>query len=143
MSDRDKPAHVHEIVIRATPERVWEALTDGELTRRYYYGTRIESDFQPGSRYAYVQPNGEAMLDGEILEIAPPHRMVMTFRPLWRGDEGAQDVSRVTFTLVPEGDSTRLTMVHDRLDPASGVGGGWVKILAGLQKMLDAEAVAA
>jgi uncharacterized protein YndB with AHSA1/START domain len=75
MTDTDKPAHVHQIVIRATPERVWEALTDGELARRYYYGTRIESDFRPGSRYAYVQPNGEAMLDGEILEIVPPLAM--------------------------------------------------------------------
>lgn len=130
----DKPAHVHEIVIRATPWRVWEALTDPEQTRRYYMGCRIESDFQPGSRYAYVQPNGETMLDGDILEIDPPHRMVMTFRPLWTDDESKRIYSRVTFTLVAEGDQTRLTMVHDQLDPESGIGGGWVRIFAALNR---------
>ena len=129
--------------MRATPERVWEALTDGELTRRYYYGTRIESEFLPGSRYAYIQPDGSAMLDGEILEIDPPRRMAMTFRPLWRGEEGAREVSRVTFALYLEGDQTRLTMDHDRLDPDSAVGGGWGKILAGLQRLLEAEPVPA
>ena len=139
----EKPVHIHEIVIRATPGQVWEALTDPEQTRRYYYGTRIESEFQPGSRYAYIQPNGEAMLDGEILEIDPPHRLVMTFRPLWRDDEITRQVSRVTFTLVDEGAQTRLTMVHDQLDPASGVGGGWVKILAGLQRLFDGAPVPA
>lgn len=138
----EKPVHVHEIEIRATPERVWEALTDGEMTRRYYYGTRIESDFQPGSRYAYVKPDGEVMLDGEILEIDPSRRVVMTFRPRWR-ETGANEVSRVTFTLEGVGDGTRLTMVHDRLDAESGVGGGWLKILTGLQRLLEAEPVPA
>jgi uncharacterized protein YndB with AHSA1/START domain len=139
----EQPAHAHEIVVRAAPERVWEALTDGELTRRYYYGTRIESEFRPGSRYAYIQPDGSPMLDGEILEIDPPRRLVMTFRPLWRGEDGAREVSRVTFELIPEGDRTRLTMVHDRLDPTSGVGGGWGKILAGLERLLATEPVPA
>lgn len=139
----DKPAHVHEIVIRATPERVWSALTDGELTRRYYLGARIESDFLPGSSYAYIQPDGETMLDGEILEIDPPWRMVMTFRPHWKGEEGLRNVSRVTLELIPEGDATRLTMVHDQLDPTSGIGGAWPRILAGLQRLLEAEPVPA
>jgi hypothetical protein len=49
---------------------------------------------------------------------------VMTFRPLRRGEEGAREISRVTFTLPAEGESTRRTMVHAQLDPASGVGGG-------------------
>lgn len=136
-----KPAHAHEVVIRATPERVWQALTDPEVTRRHYYGTRIESDLPPGSPSAYIQPDGTPMLDGEILEIDPPHRMEMTFRPLWRGEEGSCEVSRVTCELLPEGDSTRLTMGHDQLDPESGVSGRWPKILAGLRRLLAGEPI--
>ena len=51
------PMHVYEIYIRATPERIWQALTDSELVKRYYFGSVIESDFQPGSPIIYKQPD--------------------------------------------------------------------------------------
>ncbi len=45
-----KPQHVHEVYIRTTPERLWQALTDPELTKDYYYGSRVSSTWEPGAR---------------------------------------------------------------------------------------------
>src|SRR5215212_855297 len=42
---------VFEIYIKTTPERLWEAITDGELRRRYTFGVGVASDWTPGSRY--------------------------------------------------------------------------------------------
>ena len=41
----DRIDHVYSIYIKATPERVWRAITDGDDTLRYYYGTRVSSDW--------------------------------------------------------------------------------------------------
>jgi hypothetical protein len=72
----DAPAHVYTVFIRATPERVWQAITDGADTERYYYGTRVASDWQVGRRSPTPIPRAVAA-DGKVLEIdsaqAPAH----------------------------------------------------------------------
>lgn len=67
----------------------------------------------------------------------------MTCRPLLTDDESKRVFSRVTFALVAEGDQIRLTMVHDRLNPESGIGGGWERIFAALQRYFAEEQVPA
>ena len=47
---------VFEIYIKATPERLWEAITDGETRARYNFGVRVDSDWTPGSRYESSHP---------------------------------------------------------------------------------------
>lgn len=67
------PRHVYEIYIQAPPERVWQAITDPELTRQYYYGTGVYSDWKPGSPFRYTGEDGEGdSIVGEIVEIDPP-----------------------------------------------------------------------
>ena len=63
------PAQVYEIYIRTNPERLWQALTDGELTKQYYYGTELRSDLAVGSPFVYFDAGDKLQLDGEILEI--------------------------------------------------------------------------
>jgi uncharacterized protein YndB with AHSA1/START domain len=132
-----KQAHVFEIYIRTTPERLWRALTDGDLTRRYYYGTRVESDWAPGSPYAFRSDAGETMIDGEVLESDPPRRLVTTFRPAWV--EGA--ASTLTWEIVPAGETCKLTLTHDGLDAAGPLAesfrDGWARILSGLKTLLE------
>src|SRR5437588_2916140 len=71
------PMHVYEIYIRATPERIWQALTDSELVKRYYFGSVIESDFTPGSPIIYRQPDtGRVDIEGVVLEADPPRKLV-------------------------------------------------------------------
>src|SRR3954451_21331975 len=78
---------VFEIYIKATPERLWEAITNTEMRQQYWFGVGVESDWTPRSRYAAVHPmSPEAIHDGENLEVDPPHRLVQSFNALWSDD---------------------------------------------------------
>ncbi len=128
---------VHEIYIRTTPERLFQALTDGELTRRYYFGTTVRSDWASGSAYTYDYPSGETMIDGQVVEIDPPKRLVISFHPLFLPHDIG--VSRVTHEIEPIGDICRLTLIHDDLDTraAPGIDSGWARILSSLKSLLE------
>lgn len=134
-----KPNHVFEIFIRTTPEKLWQALTDGTMTSQYYFGTRVESAWTQGSLYRYVTPENTNLLEGEIIEIDPPKRMVCTFRPLWQA-EAAHTQSRVTWEIEPMGNVCKLTLIHDELDAhptVEGIIAGWGQILSGLKTLLE------
>src|SRR3954470_11289991 len=77
------PDHVYSVLIRATPDRIWRAITDGLETERYYFGTRVDSDWSVGGRVTYAYPDGSIAADGEILEIDPPNLVVMSFHARW------------------------------------------------------------
>ena len=131
---------VFEIYIKTTPERLWEALTDPEMRRKYNFGMRIESDWTPGSRYRGVHPLAPAaLLEGENLEVDPPRRLVQSFRALWSEEVKREGTSRVTMEIGPVGDSCRLTVVHDQLrdDANPELYGGWMMILSGLKTLLE------
>src|SRR5947209_7596001 len=78
---------VFEIYIKTTPERLWEAITDSDLRRRYNFGVGVESDWTPGSRFEGTHPQApEPLCDGENLEVDPPRRLVQSFRATWSED---------------------------------------------------------
>ena len=131
------PAHVYEIFIRTTPERLWQALTDPALTQQYlFFGSRYESDWQPGSAYIVSNANGN-VVEGEILEIDPPRRLVMT----WRATFADIPVTTVTWMIEPIGDSCKLTLQHSGLEPGSpvtqGLGAAWTQIISSLKSLLE------
>jgi uncharacterized protein YndB with AHSA1/START domain/DNA-binding transcriptional ArsR family regulator len=136
----ERPTRVFEIFIRATPEQIWRALTDGALTPQYYIGTRVESTWQVGAPYRYIAPDGQALLVGEVLEIDPPHHLVTTFQPTWAAPADSQP-SRVTWAIAPAGPACRVTVTHEGLDPASALtpqlSSGWAEILSGLKTLLE------
>ena len=66
MAANGKPSHVYVVYIRATPERIWDALTQSEFTQQYFYGSTVESDWTPGSAYIH-EIDGETAIVGEVL----------------------------------------------------------------------------
>src|SRR2546423_12372375 len=131
---------VFEIYIKATPERLWEAITDPELRAKYNFGARQVSDWTPGSRYEMSSPGADGLLgEGENLEVDPPRRLVQSFTALWSDDVKAEGTSRVTWEIEQVADSCRLTVVHDQLrEGAHGeLYGGWPMILSGLKTLLE------
>src|SRR3989449_5636378 len=100
---------VFEIYIKATPERLWEAITNPEMRRKYNFGVRVQSDWTPGSRYQGVHPLAPAaLLEGENLEVDPPRRLVQSLRALWSEDVKREGTSRVTWEIEAGGGSCRL-----------------------------------
>ena len=130
---------VFEIYIKTTPERLWEAITDTELRRRYSFGVGITSDWTPGSRYESSHPRGGDIAAGENLEVDPPRRLVQSFNALWGEDVKREGTSRVTWEIEPVGDSCRLIVTHDQLaeDANDQLYGGWPMILSGLKTLLE------
>jgi uncharacterized protein YndB with AHSA1/START domain len=131
-------SHVYEIYIRTTPERLWQALTSGEDTAKYYFGTNVQNIDQPGADYVYTTPDGNPMLEGKVLEADPPRKLVTTFIPRWV--ESPKE-STVTYEITPEGDVCRLTLRHDRLVAGDhlteGVINGWARIFSSLKSLLE------
>jgi uncharacterized protein YndB with AHSA1/START domain/DNA-binding transcriptional ArsR family regulator len=130
---------VFEIYIRTTPDRLWEAITDGEMRRQYNFGLGVSSDWKPGSRYALSHPRAGDIAAGENLEVEPPRRLVQSFMALWSEDVKREGTSRVTWEIEPVGDSCRLTVTHDQLreDAHGELYGGWPQILSGLKTLLE------
>lgn len=131
---------VFEIYIKTTPERLWKAITDDELRKRYWFGVGVTSDWTPGSRYEGRHPMAPAAInEGENLEVAPPRRLVQSFRALWSEDAKREGPSRVTWEIEPIGDSCRLTVTHDELRDSTKeeIFGGWPQILSGLKTLLE------
>ncbi|WP_328343959.1 SRPBCC family protein [Micromonospora sp. NBC_00421] len=134
-----RPTFVYVTYIHAAPERVWEALTDADLTRTYW-GHRNVSDWQPGSRWEHRRTDGSGIADGggTVLEATPPTRLVMTF-----GDvdaEAGPDASTVTFLIEPHQDIVRLTVTHVNLpsdEDLEAVSAGWPAVMANLKSLLE------
>jgi uncharacterized protein YndB with AHSA1/START domain len=138
--EEDVMEKVFEIYIKTTPERLWEAITDGELRRRYSFGVGVETDWTPGSHYVAVHPKApDGISEGENLEVDPPRRLVQSFNALWSDDVKAEGTSRVTWEIEPIADSCRLTVTHDGLREGANAElyGGWPMILSGLKTLLE------
>ena len=134
-----RPDYVYVTYIRATPEQVWHALTDADLTARYW-GHRNESDWQPGSTWQHLRTDGSGIADvtGTVLEARAPERLVVTFPG--SAEQQEPTPSRVTFTIEPHQDIVRLTVRHEGLPTDAdreAVAAGWPAVLANLKSLLE------
>ena len=134
---------VYSVFIRATPEQVWEGITKPEFTMRYFYGSIIDSTFEPGATYlGWSSDRKQQYVDGEVLESDPPRLLRHTWRALYDEETAAEVHSRVSWEIVPQdGGVTKLTVVHDQLEAspktALNVAGGWPFVLSGLKTLLE------
>lgn len=135
-----QPRHVYELFIKTTPERLWRAITDSADTQLYFYGSRVESDWRPGSRLTYLAGD-ELQLDCKILEIDPEHRLVHSFTAVYDPELAAEPPSRVTWEIERHGDTCRLTVVHDEFESENKtyreVEHGWAHILSGMKTLIE------
>jgi len=129
---------VFEIYIKTTPQRLWQAITDTDMRRKYNFGAVFKSDWTKGSRLEAFG-RGVLIAEGENLEVDPPRRLVQSFRALWGEDVKREGTSRVTWEIEPVGDSCRLLVTHDQLreDANTQLYGGWPMVLSGLKTLLE------
>ena len=139
----EQATQVYAVFIRATPEQVWDAITKPEFTTRYFFGSKIDSTFQPGSPYLSLSGDDERRLvEGEILESDPPRILRHSWRALWDAEQAEEPFSRVTWEIESqEGGVTKLTVTHDQLEAspktAESVAGGWSYVLSGLKTLVE------
>ena len=155
---------VYRVYIKASPQAVWDAITRPEWTERYGYGSRVEYDLRPGGTYRAFSteemkaaraemgggPVPDVIVDGEVIEADPPHRLVQTWRMLMDPGTTAEGFTRLTYEIVETRPGvSKLTLTHElegapRLatfvggDMESiGAGGGWAEALSDLKTLLE------
>ncbi|MDB5933488.1 MAG: Activator of Hsp90 ATPase [Massilia sp.] len=136
-----KEKFVYVTYIATTPEKAWQALVDGEMTRQYWDHDNV-SDWKPGSTWEHrrIDAAGGVDIVGEVIESDPPRRLVMS----WASPADAADKarhSRVAIDIEPVGDAVRLCVTHDELEPGSkmvkGISDGWPRVLSSLKSFLE------
>jgi uncharacterized protein YndB with AHSA1/START domain len=130
---------VYVTYIEATPERVWDALTDAEASAAYWGHSNV-SDWREGSAWSHRRTDGSGVDDvvGTVVEASRPRRLVTTWAEPGAADESG--ASRVTFDIEPHGRIVRLTVTHEDLASRSElgeVGSGWPAVLSNLKSYLE------
>jgi uncharacterized protein YndB with AHSA1/START domain len=137
--------HVYEIFIHTTPERLWQALTDGDDTIHYYFGARVTGITTVGSHYVYAGSSGTPFIEGTVVEANPPKRLVTTFRPHFVETDVE---TRLTWEIESDEDGNlcRLTLRHEDLpvgdEAFDNFGEGWARIVSELKTYLESPAIA-
>jgi uncharacterized protein YndB with AHSA1/START domain len=137
----NKSSFVYVIWIRTTPEKLWQALTDPEFTRRFWCECTQDCDWTQGSPWKLMIPDGRVGDSGEVLEIDPPRKLVLSWRNEFVAGMSEEGYSRMTYTIEQNGPSLKLTVTHEMDRPGSklieAVSGGWPLILSSLKSMLE------
>ena len=128
--------------IATTPEKVWQALLEGDLTRQYWANHELKAadGWHAGARWQLSDRDDSAAIhhEGKIFDHQPGHSLTLT----WANPEDAADASkqtRVTFTVEAVTTMVRLTVTHERLYPemAARISTGWPYVLASLKSFLE------
>jgi uncharacterized protein YndB with AHSA1/START domain len=135
---------VYVTYIAATPEKVWDALTNGDLTEQYFFGSRIESNWEEGAKVTYSR-NGKVTEQGTILKYDPVHELSYTWTGI--GDDTPRESPTVaTFKLQHMDSTVKLTVIHENLVKTDvvekegtfeGANNGWPAILSNLKTFLE------
>ena len=135
----ERPAYVYVTYIESSPERVWHALTDADLTAQFWGHSNV-SDWQPGSSWEHVRVDGSGIADvvGTIITSEPPRRLALTFDG--PGEPPAGGPTVVTFDIEPYHEIVRLTVTHENLpgqDALDAISAGWPAVFANLKSLLE------
>lgn len=132
---------VYVTYIRTTPEKLWQALIEPEFTRKYWGQTWQESEWKVGSPWKNLMPDGVVADVGEVLEIEPGRRLVLSWSNEIRPDLKEDGPSRLTYEIQAHGDAAKLTLIHESETPLSrliqAVALGWPAVLSSLKTLLE------
>lgn len=141
-STSSRAEFVYITYIETSADKLWSALTNGEFTKQYWFGRRIESDWSIGSPVRFYDSADDSLTDsGEVLVYDEPRQLSYTFKNEFMPEMRDVPPSRVTFNLEPRTDSVvKLTVVHDQVESqavADGWRDGWSPILSSLKTFLE------
>lgn len=142
---------VYATFIRTTPEKLWEALTNGDFSQKYWMGFRIEVEQKAGGRIRIHPPKGmEKHGDhaGQVLVCEPNRKLVYTWNPKDTPEvaQKRKSLSRVTYEITPMGPQVRFRLIHENLLPEDiekdpntfrGINNGWPAVLSSLKSLLE------
>lgn len=140
----DKPKFVYVSYIESTPEKVWNALIDPEMTRQYWFNHHNASDWKVGSRWEHRVIDNPSVVHvvGKVVESDPPRRLVVTWAPP-ENEGNVEKTSRVTYEIEESGETVKLTVTHDELDSEmfKSISFGWPLVISRLKTLIETNRV--
>ena len=132
---------VYVTYIRTTAAKLWQALRDPAFTRQYWVETWQECEWTKGATWKLMLPDGRVGDAGQVLEIEPERRLVLSWRNEFIPEMREEGYSRMTYELEPQGDMVKLTVIHEIDKPDSklidAVAGGWPLNISSLKSLLE------
>ncbi len=140
-TQKDKSSFVYVTYIRTTAEKLWHALTETGVEKEFFFATRLEAEWKPGAAWKLIAPDGLLLDSGEVVEIDPPKRLVLTWRNEFKPELKAEGWSRMTYELETKGEMVKLTVLHEMDKGQSkfieAISSGWPPILSSLKSLLE------
>jgi uncharacterized protein YndB with AHSA1/START domain len=134
-----------ETEIHAPAGKVWRALTDPDEIQKYMFGSRVETDWKPGSRITWQgEYEGKKFEDkGEVLEVVPERRLRVThFSPLSGQADVPENYHTLVYELKESDGKTQVSLSQDNNpseEAAEHSQANWDKMLSGLKDVVEAE----
>jgi uncharacterized protein YndB with AHSA1/START domain len=131
------------VEVDADADRVWRTLTDPDLVAKYMMGSRVESDYRPGSQITWSgEWEGKPYQDkGEVLQAEPGRLLEVThYSPLGGDDDVPENYHRVRYELSPSGSGTSVRLTQDGCASPEQVeqfSQTWQGMLEGLKKVAE------
>jgi uncharacterized protein YndB with AHSA1/START domain len=143
---------VYATFIRTTPEKLWEALTSGDFSQKYWFGFRVDFELKAGGMVHIHPPKGSDHTcgdhEGKVLECVPHRKLVYTWNQNDSPEVAAKrnGPSRVTYELTPMGPQVKFRLIHENLLPEDtegdpnkfkGINNGWPAVISSLKSLLE------
>jgi uncharacterized protein YndB with AHSA1/START domain len=131
--------------IDATPETVWNALTDPKQIKKYFFGTDTHTSWEPGTSVRFTgEWEGKSYEDkGTVIENIRNKKLTYNY---WSSMSGMEDkpenYANITYEIQPEDNGTKLTVIQDNIPDEKmkeHSAENWRMVLDGLKKMLEKE----
>jgi uncharacterized protein YndB with AHSA1/START domain len=140
--EKFKPKTVYVTYIAATPEKIWQALTSTEFTKKYFWERGIEIESKKGGAFVLRLPDGRVNVRGKVVEWDRPRKLTYTWKVEWPEEFRKLPECLVSYEITPAGDAVRLIMTesHSWEVPDAILSGGrmgWPAVLSGLKSLLE------
>jgi len=136
------PKTVYVTYIAASPEQVWQALTDPAFTRQYFFGFAVDVEPRTGGMFRMLYPDGRVHIKGKVVDWSPPRRFACTWLIEGLTAFGELPECLVSYDIEQSGEAVKVTMTESHswdIPDAILSGGrtGWPKILSTLKSLLE------
>jgi uncharacterized protein YndB with AHSA1/START domain len=132
--------------IRTTPQDLWQALTDADIIKKWWFGVRCESEWKVGSSWKMLSEDGMLYDSGEVLESIPEKQLTFKWLNEWMPEFRAEGYSLCSYKVEPMGNSVKLAITHsiEHADSRfiASISEAWPMTISNLKSLLETGDVA-
>lgn len=132
----------YQTVVNAPIEKVWDALTNREIVKQYFFGSDQVTDWKVGSPILWTgEYEGTTYTDkGTVLEFVPNEKLVFSYLSSWANREDKpENYLRVSYEVKPVESGTALTITQTNYDEEKvrHSAENWAAVIDGLKKLVE------